>query len=76
MSLNKDQSQEIRDRFGHLKRGWGSLPVIVTLGTSKWRTSIFPEKDQYIMGLKAEVRKAEDIHEGDMVSFSIEINAD
>lgn len=77
VSLDLRQTQEIKERFGHLKRGWGSLPVKVTLGKSVWRTSIFPDKEgPYVMGLKALVRKQEDIHEGDEVVFDIEIMAE
>lgn len=74
MSLSSKQTQEIKERFGHLKRGWGSLPVKVTLRDTVWRTSIFPDKSgPYVMAIKASVRKQEDIHEGDEVRFDIEI---
>lgn len=75
ITLPKKQSGEITKRFGLLKRGWGSLPVVVTMGDTSWRTSIFPDKKQgaYLLPLKAEVRKKEKIKAGDMVLFSLEV---
>ncbi len=57
--LSKKQSAEITARFGLMKRGWGSLPVIVAMGKTTWKTSIFPDKKAgaYLLPLKAEVRK-------------------
>jgi len=75
VSIDKKLTKEIKQNFGAQKRGFGSLPVEVTLGKTKWRTSIFPENrsDTYLLPLKAEVRKKEDVFDGDTISFSIEI---
>jgi hypothetical protein len=60
-----------------MKRGWGSLPVEVTVGKTTWRTSIFPDKKAgaYLFPLKASVRKKEGISEGDMITLVLEIKA-
>ena len=74
VTLPKKRADEITERFGERKRGWGSLRVSVTIGKTTWRTSIFPDKESgsYVLPLKAEVRKAERIGEGDTVTFSLE----
>lgn len=61
--------------FGKNARGWGSLPVVVTLGKTSWKTSIFPDKREgaYLLPLKADVRKKEGIFKGDIITFYIEI---
>lgn len=63
VTLPKDLSEEITARFGDRKRGWGSLPVTVTIGSTVWNTSIFPDKKlaAYVLPLKSEVRKKEGI---------------
>jgi hypothetical protein len=73
LTLPKRQSREIKERFAFAKRGWGSLPVTVTVGKTSWRTSIFPDKKAgaYLLPLKAEVRRAERLQAGDTVAFSI-----
>ncbi|TAK65258.1 MAG: DUF1905 domain-containing protein [Bacteroidetes bacterium] len=75
ITLPKKQSTEIRANFGKLKKGWGSIPVQVTLGKTSWRTSIFPEKKSgaYLLPLKSEIRSKENISEGDTITYSIEI---
>lgn len=71
----KNQSDDIRERFKSRTRGWGSLRVAVTLGKTRWNTSIFPDKQSgtYLLPLKADVRKKEGLDHDDIVSFSIRI---
>jgi hypothetical protein len=75
VSITKKQSKEIDKNFGSKKRGWGSLPVLVTLGKTSWVTSIFPDKksNMYLLPLKASVRKKEEILNGDTINFSMTI---
>jgi len=75
VTLPKKQSDLMKEMFGVMKRGWGSLPVVVTIGKTSWKTSIFPDKKAgaYLLPLKAEVRKIENISAGDTISLSLEI---
>lgn len=72
--INEKTSEDIRDKFGEFVKGWGSIPVNVTIGKSQWKTSIFPEQNKsYLLPIKSQIRKAEKIDEGDVVSLTIEI---
>ena len=75
ISVTKKHSEEIKKRFGGSAKGWGSLPVSVTIGTTTWKTSIFPDKKSgtYLLPLKADVRKKEGIYKGDKIEFEIEV---
>lgn len=75
MSVPKKDGEDIKKRFGKKHRGWGSLPVVVTLGKTSWKTSIFPDKKSgsYLLPLKAEIRKKEGIFSGDKVNFLLKI---
>ena len=75
VSIPKNTKEKIDFFFGHFKRGWGSLPVLATIGKTGWKTSIFPDKksDSYLLPLKAEVRKKEAIKAGDAINFSLKI---
>lgn len=56
------------------RRGWGSVPIMATVGKTTWRTSIFPiKKDHYFIPLKKQVRKKEDIFEGDTITISYKV---
>lgn len=56
-------------------RGFGSVPVRATIGGSEFATSLFPHKESggYLLPVKAEVRRRENIEEGDDVTASIHI---
>ncbi len=54
--------------------GFGSLKVTATIGDSAFRTSLFPSKSQgWLLPVKASVRKAEGIGEGDEVAVVLEV---
>lgn len=58
-----------------LTAGFGSFPVRATIGTTTWRTSIFPQSRAggWILPLKADVRKREGIEEGSEIEVSLAI---
>lgn len=61
----------------HRKRhgGFGSLPVVVTLGKTVWETSIFRDNSakSYILFIKGSVRKQELLSVGDRLTFSLQL---
>lgn len=75
VNVSKKESQKIKEKYGKLHRGFGSLPVVVTVGKTSWKTSIFPDKisGTYLLPLKAKVREKEEIIDGDTISFLIKI---
>ncbi|HYE22500.1 MAG TPA: DUF1905 domain-containing protein [Verrucomicrobiae bacterium] len=75
LTLPKKDAVRIKKIFGSMAAGWGSLPVIVTIGKTSWKTSIFPDKksDSYLLPLKAAIRKKEQIKNGDTVSYVVEV---
>lgn len=77
IGVPKKQSTEIKKRFGDVAKGWGSLPVSVTLGKTTWTTSIFPDRKSgtYLLPLKADVRKKEGISYDNTVGFTLNIQA-
>ena len=71
VSLPEELSTKIK--AGQKKRiGWGSIPVIVTIGDSSWSTSIFPSREGfYVLPVKKEMRVREDLEEGMIIDVSI-----
>jgi len=54
--------------------GFGSLKVTATIGESTFKTSLFPSKELgWLLPVKASVRKAEGIGEGDEVVVVLEV---
>lgn len=52
------------------KIGYGFVPIVATVGKTSWNTSLLPGKGMYFIALKAEVRKKENIADGDRVSVT------
>ena len=54
--------------------GFGSLKVSARIGDSTFKTSLFPSKELgWMLPVKASVRKAEGVSEGDVVEVVLEI---
>lgn len=70
VTVPKSLSNNIRLKFRHVHRGWGSIPVTVKIGASIWKTSIFWEKKgTYLLPVKKEIRTKEKL----VVSKKVEI---
>lgn len=55
-------------------RGFGSLRVNARIGETVFHTSVFPQKGEgWLLPVKAAVRKAENLAEGDEVELSLEL---
>lgn len=54
--------------------GWGMIPVAAQIGETQWTTSLFPKDGQYIVPIKASVRKAERLDQGDTVTVRLNVN--
>ena len=77
VSVVGSTAHHITKNFGDRKLGWGSLPVDVQIGKTKWVTSIFTDKKigGFLLPLKKDVRKKEGIKAGNtvIVNFTIKI---
>jgi len=73
VSLPSGESEEIRDLAGGPRRGFGSLRVRVTIGSSTWTTSIFPGKTGYVLPVKRSIRVAQALDVGDSATVTVEL---
>jgi hypothetical protein len=76
ITLPIEVAGEINFIFGSYKRGWGSLPVKATIGTTTWTSSIFTDtkSNSFMLPIKAVVRKQENLKAGDLVEFTLELS--
>ena len=66
--------EEIRDLTGGLRRGFGSVRVRATIGTSTWTTSIFPSSQAgYVLPVKRPVRVAQALDVGNKTTVTVEL---
>lgn len=73
VSLPKTISTEIRNFFKQEEEGWGRLKATSKIGNSEWKTAIWfdTKMNTYILPLKAEIRKAENLMVGKTVHVAI-----
>ncbi len=68
-----EPSDALRIISGAVTYGWGMIPVNVRIGKSVWTTSLYPKNGAYIVPIKASIRKAERLEEGDEVTVRLEV---
>lgn len=73
VTLPEDVSDEIADLTAGQSHGFGSVRVEVTIGTTTWRTSLFPSKERaaYVLPMKKAVRSAQGLSVGEVTDLSI-----
>jgi hypothetical protein len=54
--------------------GWGCIPVAGEIGDTAFTTSLFPKDGGYIVPVKAAVRRAEGVGQGDTVAVRLSID--
>ncbi len=69
----EEQSHDIQAISSLVTYGWGVIPVQVRIGNTEWQTSLFPKDGRYLVPIKANIRKAETLEEGDIVTVQMEV---
>lgn len=74
VSLPFDVSDQIEES-AEPGKGFGSVRVEVTIGTTTWRTSVFPSAEQktYVLPVKKAVRVAEGLEEGSEARVTLSV---
>lgn len=68
-----EQSRDLKAISGIVTYGWGVIPVQVQVGGTEWETSLFPKDDLYLVPVRASVRRAENLEEGDEVTVRLTV---
>ena len=74
VAVPAEQSEDIKAISSIVTYGWGVIPVVVRIGKSKWQTSLFPKDGVYLVPIKASVRRAEALEEGDSVTIHLDVH--
>ena len=75
VTLPQRLSKEIRELFQKEEEGWGRLPVMALIGDTSWDTAIWfdTKNNAYLLPIKSEIRKKENISVGMIVKITIYI---
>ena len=68
-------SNEIRKHFKREEQGWGRLSIIAQIKNTSWPTAIWydTQHQTYLLPIKSEVRKKENINVGQSIEVNIYI---
>lgn len=76
VTVPEEECRELKAVSGLVTYGWGMIPVTAQIGTTVWKTSLFPKKGAYLVPLKDSVRNANGLETGDEVTIVLEISAE
>jgi hypothetical protein len=75
ITVPDEECELLRAESTVVSYGWGMIPVRAGIGGSEWATSLFPKDGKYLVPVKAAVRRAERLEEGDTLSVRLTIRA-
>lgn len=73
VTVPQEPSRQLLEIMTSVTYGWGMIPVNARIGGTEWYTALWPKDGGYILPLKAAIRKAEKIEEGEVVSAEIDV---
>ena len=72
VAVPDEDSEELAAR-PELSYGWGCIPAVVSVGGTRFETSLMPKDGRYLVPIKVAVRRAEGIELGDTIAVSLRI---
>jgi hypothetical protein len=69
------QSEVVSELASAVTYGWGMVPVDVSLGRTRWRTSLYPKDGGYVLPLRDSVRNQEHIALDDKVRIRMTVRS-
>jgi Domain of unknown function (DUF1905) len=76
LTLPAELAEDIREIASGQPRPFGTVPVVVAIGTTIWSTSLFADRKlgSYVLPVKTDVRDAAGLVAGDQVECRIELD--
>jgi hypothetical protein len=75
VTLPPEVSDDIDARVAGRTRGFGSVRVRATIGSTTWHTSVFPDtrREAFLLPVKKQVRTAAAIEDGDRITVGLHL---
>ncbi len=74
VTVPEAQCRELKAMSPFVTYGWGMIPATIRIGKTEYKTALWPKNGLYIVPLKASVRKAEKLEEGDEVTVQLRVS--
>lgn len=69
-----EECGELEATSAFVTYGWGMIPVTAQIGGTRWTTALRPKDGRYIVPVKSEVRRAEGLALGDLVTVRLAVD--
>lgn len=73
ITVPEAESAQIKSVSSMVTYGWGVIPATVKIGDTEFKTALFPKDGRYLVPVKANVRKAEELDTGDTADVQLTI---
>jgi hypothetical protein len=73
VTVPDDEGAQLSEVAPAVTYGWGMVPVRARIGTTEWRTALWPKDGGYLVPVKDAVRRAEGIELGDTVTVHLTV---
>ncbi|MEV0721608.1 DUF1905 domain-containing protein [Micromonospora purpureochromogenes] len=74
VTVPDEDCRELSATAASVSYGWGMVPVTARIGRTRWTTSLFPKDGRYVVPVKADVRAAERLNVGDLVTVQLVVD--
>ena len=74
VAVPEEPSREIKSISASITYGWGVIPVHVRIGKTEWKTSLFPKDGRYLVPIRKNVQKSENLEVDDSVTIRLEFS--
>lgn len=72
--LPPELSDEVKDASRGLQY-WGQVPVLATVGGTEFATAMWPRDGRYLLPVRADVQRAENVGLGDAVAVTLRLRS-
>jgi hypothetical protein len=73
ITVTEPECEMLRAEAPGVSYGWGMIPVEAQIGTTRWRTSLYPKDGGYVLPVKDAVRKAEGLDRGSSPQVRLDV---
>lgn len=73
VAVPEKPSRDLKAISASVTYGWGVIPVHARIGKTEWKTSLFPKEGRYLVPIRKNVQKSENLAVGDSVIIQLEV---
>ncbi|MFI5844107.1 DUF1905 domain-containing protein [Catenuloplanes sp. NPDC051500] len=73
VTVPDEEAAVLRSAAAAVSYGWGMIPAAVHIGGTSWETALWPKDGRYIVPIRTNVRRAENLDVGDVLTLRLSV---